>query len=65
MTSPQVCTPEPIRPCRYQIRERLFTFGNTFKITDDRGRDKYTVRSKMWTVGKKLVLEDMNGRYVK
>jgi uncharacterized protein YxjI len=62
MTSVQACTTESIRPCRYQIRERLLTFGNSFKIKDELGRDKYTVRSKMWTLGKKLVLEDINGR---
>ncbi len=62
MTSLPVCTSESIRPCRYPIRERLFTLGSSFKITDEYGRDKYTVRSKMWTLRKKLVLEDMNGK---
>ncbi len=61
MTSAQVCTSESIRPCHYEIRERLFTLGNSFKIKDSHGCDKYTVRSKMWTLGKKLVLEDSNG----
>jgi uncharacterized protein YxjI len=62
MASSQICASESIRPCRYQIRERFFTFGNNFKIKDECGRDKYTVRSKKWTLLKKLVLEDINGK---
>ena len=50
MTSSQICTSESIRPCRYEIRERLFTLGNNFKIKDSHGRDKYTVRSKMMDI---------------
>ncbi len=50
------------RPHRYKIREKLLTFGNNFKIKDEFGHDKYTVRSKKWTLQKKLVLEDMNGK---
>lgn len=62
MTSDQIHTSQSIRPCRYQIRERFFTLGNNFKIKDELGRDIYTVRSKVWTLGKKLVLEDINGK---
>jgi uncharacterized protein YxjI len=49
---------------RYQIREKIFSLGDNFKIKDERGQDVYTVRSKLFTMGDKLVLEDMNGRYV-
>jgi uncharacterized protein YxjI len=62
MTSSQICTSESIRSCRYQIREKLLTIGNNLKIKDELGRDKYTVRSKKWTLRTKLVLEDMNGK---
>ncbi|CAF3584546.1 unnamed protein product [Adineta steineri] len=61
MTSDEVCTSTLIQPCRYQIREKIFAFTNSFKIKDEFGQDKYTVRSKKWTLGKKLVLEDING----
>lgn len=47
---------------RYQIRERFFTFGNSYKIKDNHGRDRYTVRSKKWSLQKKLVLEDIQGK---
>ena len=50
------------RPRRYHIREQFFTFGNSYKIKDDLGRDRYTVRSKKWSLQKKLVLEDMYGK---
>ena len=49
-------------PRRYQIREEFFTFNNVYKIKDESGRDRYTVRSKKWSLQKKLVLEDMNGK---
>jgi uncharacterized protein YxjI len=62
MTPNQVCTSTSIRPCRYQIREKFFTFGNNFKIKDALGHDKYTVRSKTWTLHRKLLLEDINGK---
>ncbi|CAF1184675.1 unnamed protein product [Adineta steineri] len=46
---------------RYQIREKIFSFGDNFKIKDEMGQDVYTVRSKFLSVGDKLVLEDMAG----
>jgi hypothetical protein len=62
LMSSQICTSESNRPCRYQIREKVFTFSHHFKIKDESGRDKYTVRSKKWTLKKKLLLEDSNGK---
>lgn len=50
------------QPRCYQIRERFFTFGNSFKIKDELGLDKYTVRSKKWTLQKKLVLAYRDGQ---
>ncbi|CAF0932089.1 unnamed protein product [Rotaria sordida] len=53
--------PESRNNCRYLIREKFFTIGNSFKIKDELGHNKYIIRSKMWTFGRKLILEDMNG----
>ncbi|CAF4441550.1 unnamed protein product [Rotaria magnacalcarata] len=47
---------------RYQIREKIFSLGDNFKIKDELGQDVYTVRSKLFSVGDKLVLEDMAGK---
>jgi uncharacterized protein YxjI len=40
---------------RYKIREK-------FKIKDETGQDVYTFRSKIFSVGDKLILEDMAGK---
>jgi uncharacterized protein YxjI len=47
---------------RYQIREKIFSLGDNFKIKDAIGQGVYTVRSKLLTMGNKLVLEDMAGK---
>jgi uncharacterized protein YxjI len=47
---------------RYQIREKIFSLGDNFKIKDEMGQDVYTVRSKLFTMGNNLVLEDMAGK---
>ncbi|CAF1238740.1 unnamed protein product [Rotaria sp. Silwood1] len=46
---------------RYQIREKIFSIGDNFKIKDESGQDVYKVRSKLISLGDKLVLEDMAG----
>ncbi|CAF0796247.1 unnamed protein product [Adineta ricciae] len=46
---------------RYQIREKIFSLGDNFKIKDESGQDVYTVRSKLFSFGDKLILEDMAG----
>ncbi len=47
---------------RYQIREKIFSLGDNFKIKDETGQDVYTVRSKLISLGNKLVVEDMAGK---
>ncbi|CAF0866034.1 unnamed protein product [Rotaria sp. Silwood1] len=61
MTSAQVHMPKSITNRRYQIREKIFTIGISFKIKDEFGHDKYIIRSSPWTLGRKLTFEDMNG----
>ena len=48
--------------CRYQIRQKMFSLGDNFKIKDEMGQDVFTVRSEIFTMGNKLVLEDMAGK---
>ncbi|UJR29078.1 hypothetical protein I4U23_010292 [Adineta vaga] len=57
----QISTTQSNRRCRYLIQERLFTWGNCFKIKDEFGHNRYIVRSKKWSLKKKLIIEDMNG----
>lgn len=52
--------PPPTR--RYQIREKIFSLGDNFKIKDESGHDVFTVRSKLFSMGDKLILEDMAGK---
>ena len=47
---------------RYQIQQKLFAFGDTFQIKDESDRHVFSVRSKVLTLGDKLVLEDTDGK---
>jgi uncharacterized protein YxjI len=46
---------------RYQIRQRIFSFGDKFTIKDEQGQGVFAVRGKVFSLGRKLVLEDMAG----
>lgn len=60
--SSEIGTSESNRPCRYLIREKLFAFGSNFKIKDNTGRHRYTVRSKKWSLRTRLFFEDSDGK---
>mgnify|MGYP006911100810 CR=1 FL=1 len=46
-----------------QSREKkLFSIGDQFKIKDDREHDMFIVKSKVLSIGDRLVLEDINGK---
>ena len=47
---------------RYQIREKIFSLRDDFKIKDESGQNVFTVRSKLFSLGDKLILEDMAGK---
>jgi uncharacterized protein YxjI len=53
---------QPVAVRRYQIREKIFSLGDNFKIRDELGQDVFTVRSKLFSLGNKLILEDMCGK---
>jgi uncharacterized protein YxjI len=48
----------------YVIRERFFSIGDDFDITDDDGRVAYHVDGKVFSLRNRLVIEDPHGREV-
>jgi uncharacterized protein YxjI len=46
---------------RYQMRQKLFSFGDDFVIKDDAGRDRFFVDGKVFSIGDKLSFQDMKG----
>lgn len=47
---------------RFQIKQKIFSFGDTFTIKDENNRDYYQVQGKVFSLGDKLSLQDMNGQ---
>lgn len=46
---------------RYQMKQKLFSFGDDFHIKDSDGQHVATVDGKVLSIGDKLVLQDANG----
>lgn len=46
---------------RYVMKEKLFAWGDDFKIQDEQGRDLYFVDGKAFSLGDKLSFQDMHG----
>lgn len=46
---------------RYQIRQKIISWGDDFTIKDESGEDRYYVDGKAISIGDKLSLQDMNG----
>lgn len=46
---------------RYLIKQRVFSFGDSFAIKDEYGQDRYFVRGKVFSLGDKLKIEDLSG----
>ena len=49
---------------RYQMKERLFSFGDDFAILDDAGNQAYYVDGRAFSIGDKLSLLDPAGNEV-
>ncbi len=45
----------------FQIKQKIFSFGDNFTITDEDGTPHYQVAGKVFSLGDKLTLLDMNG----
>jgi len=46
---------------RYQMKQKLFSFGDDFTIKDDAGNDRFFVDGRAFSIGDKLSFQDMNG----
>ena len=46
---------------RYQLKQRLLSFGDDFYIKDALGRDQYFVDGKAFSIGDQLSFQDLNG----
>ncbi|MHB0935412.1 MAG: LURP-one-related/scramblase family protein [Armatimonadota bacterium] len=46
---------------RYQLQEKLLSFGRTFAIRDEANREVFRVHGKGFLVGKRLTVRDMTG----
>jgi uncharacterized protein YxjI len=53
---------KPMSNRRYQIQQKMCSIGDNFKIKDEMGQDVYTIRSKLFSLGHKLIIEDMAGK---
>ncbi|MCF6462229.1 LURP-one-related/scramblase family protein [Clostridium sp. Cult1] len=47
---------------RYIIKEKIFTFADRFNIEDEHGYPQYEVVGKIFSLGNKLNIYDLNGR---
>jgi uncharacterized protein YxjI len=46
---------------RYQMRQKLLSFGDDYKIKDESGNDLYYVDGRVFSIGDKLSFQDMSG----
>jgi len=46
---------------KYKIRQRIFSFGDNFVIKNEFDEDKYIVQGRVFALGDKLKLLDING----
>ena len=46
---------------RYQINQKILSFGDNFTIKDEYGSEKFFVKGKVFALGDKLRIYDANG----
>jgi uncharacterized protein YxjI len=46
---------------RYQVRQKIFSFGDNFIIKNEFGDDIFRVRGRIFSLGNKLIIEDIAG----
>jgi uncharacterized protein YxjI len=49
---------------RYKIRQRIFSFGDSFTIKDEYDNDRFEVQGKVFSFGDKLKIYDMAGNEI-
>lgn len=47
---------------RYQLKQKLWTLGDTFAIRDADGNDVFLVKGMVFSIGDKLSFQDLEGR---
>jgi uncharacterized protein YxjI len=47
---------------RYAVKQKIFSFGDSFTIRDEAGNDCFTVKGKVFSLGDKLRIYDMGGK---
>ena len=47
---------------RYLMKQKLFCFGDDFRIKNDANNDVFFVDGKVFTIGQKLSFQDMHGK---
>ncbi|HZJ56612.1 MAG TPA: LURP-one-related family protein [Clostridia bacterium] len=47
---------------RFVVRQRIFSFGDSFTIKDEHGNDHFVVKGRVFTLGNKLRIYDMAGQ---
>src|SRR6201999_2138435 len=48
-------------PMRYQMKQKMFSMGDDYTITDENGRPAYYVDGRAFSIGEKLSFQDMAG----
>ena len=46
---------------RLQLRRKLFAFGDDFTVQDETGADRYIVDGKIFTLGHRVIIRNMQG----
>lgn len=46
---------------RYQVRQKIFSFGDNFTIKGENDEPRFVVRGEVFSFGDKLRIEDLNG----
>ncbi|MTI47172.1 LURP-one-related/scramblase family protein [Sporosalibacterium faouarense] len=49
---------------RYEVRQKVFSFGDDFTIKDSNEYDQFIVKGKVFSLGDKLKVTDMEGNEV-
>ena len=49
---------------RYQVKQRVFSIGDSYIIKDEYGDEKFVVKGEIFSFGHKLTVEDMTGTEV-
>lgn len=47
---------------KYQVRQRIFSFGDSFTIKDEYDNDMFIVQGEIFSFGNKLKIQNLNGQ---